>query len=218
MLEILFIGAIFGLPIFLFTLVLTKKNGKVYYAPLVTFIVAILVTAYGLFKVGGFEGMAYGILSVGILVVALVGVLLLPFISKRMTSNQLNKVDKAILVLSPLVLFAAIGWIISSNESYWIIDKGAIADTQFINSHYTVSTISEGSKQLHIQLDEKYVGKSIEVEKVKTVGNTEVTVKIVNGGEVDAMPYITIGLHAIVEPLKVQTTDGETISPHKENY
>ena len=80
-------------------------------------------------------------------------------------------------------------------------------------SYYNVTTISEGAKQLHIQLGEQYAGKAIEVEKVKNVGNTEVILKITDRADDTKEPYITIGLYEIVEPLQVRTTNNEIIHP-----
>ena len=80
-------------------------------------------------------------------------------------------------------------------------------------SYYDVTTISEGSKQLHIQLGEQYAGKVIEVEKVSKVGNTEVIIKITDRADDTKEPNIKIGLDEIVEPLQVRTTDNEIIYP-----
>lgn len=218
MFSIILFGVFFGFIIFLFTLIACKKNGKFYFAPLVTFLSAFLITVYGLFEIGGFEGMAYGFLGAGILSVAIVGTLSLPLFAKKLNNKQLNKVDKSILVSLPLVLFTAIGLILYTNEDYWVNDKGVIKEeNQTSDSFYTVTTISEGAKQLHIQLGKKYAGKEIEVKKVKTIGNTEVTLKIVDGRNRNTTPYITIGLDAIVEPLKVQTTEGDIISSNRGN-
>lgn len=213
MTQIIFYGFFFGLIIYVFTLIASKKNGQFYMAPLVTFIAALLITAYGLLKVGGFEGMAYGFLGVCFIIVAIVGVLILPFIAKKLNGKQLNKVDKSLLVILPIIFLATVGMIGYSEDGYWVIDKGAvIINNDQPESYYNVTTISEGAKQVHIQLGEKYAGKWIELQKVKKIGNTEVILKIVDEVDNNKQPFITIGLDEINEPLKIETTDGEEIN------
>ncbi|OXS66023.1 hypothetical protein B1B04_24630 [Lysinibacillus sp. KCTC 33748] len=209
---IVLVGFILGASIFLFTLIALKKTGKFYLAPIVTFLIAVLTVLYGLFKVGGFEGMGFGIIGVGILTAALGGTLILPFM-KGIKQSEFNKVDKSILLIVPVLIFAIIGWTITSNKGYWVNEEGVIEAGNDTSSYYEVSTISEGMKQIHIQLGEKYEGKRLEVKDVKTIGNTEITVKVVDRGNAnEGLPFIEIGLNKIVEPLVVQTTDGEIIN------
>ncbi|GAB0169978.1 YesK family protein [Lysinibacillus sp. CTST325] len=205
------VGFIIGACIFLFTLIAMKKTGKFYLAPIVTFLIAVFTVLYGMFKVGGFEGMGYGIIGVGILIAAIAGTLLLPF-TKGLKKSEFNKVDKSILFIVPVLIFAIIGWAITLDKGYWINEEGVIAAGNDTSSYYEVSTISEGMKQIHIQLGEKYEGKHLEVEDVKTIGTTEITVKVVDKGKKTRLPFIKIGLEKIVEPLVVQTTDGEIIN------
>lgn len=176
-----------------------------------TFLIAVFTVVYGLFKVGGFEGMGFGIIGVGILIAAMVGTLLLPF-TKGLKKSEFNKVDKSILFIVPVLIFAIIGWAITLDEGYWINEEGVIVAGNDTSSYYEVSTISEGMKQIHIQLGEKYKGKHLEIKDVKTLGNTEITVKVVDKEKATGLPFIKIGLEKIVEPLVVQTTDGEKIN------
>ncbi|KOS61343.1 MULTISPECIES: hypothetical protein [Lysinibacillus] len=208
---IVLVGFILGACIFLFTLIALKKTGKFYLAPIVTFLIAVLTVLYGLFKVGGFEGMGFGIIGVGILTAAIGGTSLLPFM-KGIKQSEFNKVDKSILFIVPVLIFAIIGWTITLDKGYWINEEGVIAAGNDTSSYYEVSTISEGMKQIHIQLGEKYEGKHLEVKDVKTLGNTEITVKVGDKGKETGLPFIKIGLEKIVEPLVVQTTDGEIIN------
>ena len=210
MLIIFLIGLFLGTIIFSFTLIVAKKAGKAYIAPVVTLFVALFVIMYSIFKIGGFEGMGYGFLGATILLVAIIGFISLPFLPKKI-SNELTKVEKTLLVILPIMFFITIGALVYSNKSYWIIDQGQIEASG--PSHYYVTTISEGSKQLHIQLGEEHAGKAIEVEKVKKLGNTEVILKITNRADDTKEPYIKLGLDEIVEPLQVRTTDNEIIHP-----
>lgn len=210
MLSIFFVGLFFGAILFSFTFIASKKTGKTYLAPVVTLFVALFVIVYSIFKIGGFEGMAYGLLGVAILGVAIIGLILLPFLSKKM-NNELTKIEKSLLVILPIVFFVTIGALVYTNKSYWIIEQGQLEASG--PSYYNVTTILEGNKQLHIQLGEQYAGKGIEIEKVKSVGNTEVIIKITDRADDTKEPYIKIGLYEIVEPLKVRTTNNEIIHP-----
>ncbi|MBY0099571.1 YesK-like family protein [Mesobacillus maritimus] len=209
------VGFFFGVIILLFTLILLKRSGKYYLAPIITVLAAVLVTIYGMFMIGGFEGMAYGILAVGIFLAGLGGVMVLPFLGK-VKKKPLNIFDRLGLVLLPLILFGTIGLNMYFDEGYWIIEEGAAPskeqnEEEELQSHYRISTISEGMKQVTLILGKEYRGKDIEVEKVSKWGSTEITVKMIESENKDEIPYIMIGLDEIKEPLKVQTTDGTVI-------
>lgn len=212
MVFLIMLGGIFlGSIIIMFTFIASKRNGKYYLAPMATFLFSIVVTAYGLIVIGGFEGMAYGFLAAGFLIVSIVGTLLLPILVRRQESQEFKKVDKIILVILPIIFFTTIWLVMYSDQGYWIIDQGETPYTENAEryeNYYRTSTISEGKKQVTLILGEKYLGKEIEVESVSKWGPTEITVKIVEGKDKDKTPYIIIGLDEIREPLKVQTTDG----------
>ncbi|MFS0780586.1 hypothetical protein [Bacillus sp. 1P06AnD] len=218
MLSLILFGLFFGFLIFLFTLIASKKNGAFYFAPLVTFLSSVLITAYGLFKIGGFEGMAYGFLGAGLLIVATVGVLLLPLITRKMNKRPLNRADKSILIISPFLFFVTIGLIFFLSEDYWVIDQGVkTVNAPSLDSYYTVSTISEGSKQISILFGEKYAGKKIKIKKVSKLGNTEIMLKVEDGNEKEKTPFLNIGIDSIVEPLEIRTADGDIIKPKNKN-
>ena len=208
MLSIFLLGLFLGTIIFSFTLIAAKKFDRVYFAPAVTLFVALFVIMYSIFKIGGFEGMAYGLLGTTILIVAMIGFVLLPIFSKKM-NDELTNVDKSLLIILPVVFFVTIGALLYTNKSYWVIAQGQLEAGG--PSYYNVTTISEGKKQLHIQLGEEYAGKAIEIEKVKHISNTEVSIKITDRADDTKEPYIKIRLDKIVEPLKVRTTNNEII-------
>ena len=210
MLIIFLIGIFLGTIIYTFTLIVAMKTGKAYIAPVVTLFVALFVIVYSIFKIGGFEGMGYGLIGVSILVVAIIGFIVLPLLPKKI-NHELNKIEKTLLVILPIIFFTTIGALVYTDKSYWIIDQGQIEISG--PSYYSVANILEGRKQLHIQLGGEYEGKAIEVEKVKKIGNTEVILKITDRADDTKKPYITIGLDEIVEPLEVRTTDNEIIHP-----
>lgn len=209
------IGVIFGSIIFMFTFIASKKNGAYYLAPIITFLSAVALTAYGLIVVGGFEGMGYGVLAFGFLLVSIGGSILLPFLIRRESSWQFRKKDKISLIILPCLFFVALGLLIYSDQGYWVIDQGvrAQAEEDGQESYYEVSTISEGRKQVELILGEEYAGKEIEVERVSKLGPTEITVNIVDVGDANKPPYIMIGIDEIRESLTVQTTDDIVFQP-----
>src|SRR5699024_6993526 len=137
----------------------SKKNGKYYLAPIITFLSAIAITAYGLIVVRGFEGMVYGFLAFGFLIASIAGTLLLPFFVRRKNSQQFKKKDKVGLVILPIIFFATIGLAIYSDDGYWIIEKGTtpyVQEEGRPESYYHISTISEGRKQVKLVLGKQY--------------------------------------------------------------
>lgn len=202
---IIIIGLFLGFTLFAFTFIASKQNGKYYLAPIVTFLMSIAITAYGLFFVGGFEGMAYGILAVGFLFSSIIGTLLLPLFTRKKSPRSLNRADKICLAILPILFFLTIGAIVYSDKGYWIIDQGV---TNGEVEGYKTSTGMEGTGIISLMLGEDYIGKNIEVKKVSRSGPTVITVKIIEGGEPTKSPYIKIGLDEIKEPLRIQTTEG----------
>ncbi|MEK5080275.1 hypothetical protein MKX73_15200 [Solibacillus sp. FSL W7-1436] len=208
---IMLVGLFLGVLFFSFVFIASKRSGKYYLAPVVTFLFSGLIVAYSLFLVGGFEGMGYLFLAGGFFIVSVFGTLLLPLLIRNKESQHLNKKDKISLVLLPVLFFAIIGLSIFSQEGYWIIEQASAAPVE--TERYRISTISEGSKAITLLLGEKYLGKKIEVESVSKWGSTEIILKFVDGGEDDKVPIVQIGLNEINGSLKVQTTDGEIFKP-----
>ncbi|WP_077604947.1 YesK family protein [Oceanobacillus sojae] len=206
--NILLMGIFFGIIVFLFTFIASKKSGKYYTAPIVTFLFSLAIVAYSVIIVGGFEGMGIGVLGVGFLIVSIAGTLLMPLLTKRNFARSFTRKDTWTLILLPILLFAVIGLSIYLEDNYWVIDDGETDIVEGEDSYYEVSTILEGRKQVSLKLGEEYAGKTVEVEKVSKWGATEVTVKIVDGESNGKTGYIHIGLDEITEPLTVQTTDG----------
>ncbi|KHF38128.1 hypothetical protein [Halalkalibacter okhensis] len=216
MISILLVGIILGILIFVFTFTATKRTGRFYLAPIVTFLIAFFIVLYGIVKMSGFEVMGFWFLAAGICIVAIIGTIALLFM-KGMKKSNFNKVDKSILVLIPVIIFSFIAFTLSSNHSYWIIDEGMIMSEEETPTYYQVSTISEGKKQIYVQLGEEFVGKVIKINDIKTLGNTEITLDIIEDGKQERLPFIRIGIDEVVEPLVIQTSDGQVIKPKEDN-
>lgn len=208
---IMLVGLFLGIIFFSFIFIVSKRSGKYYIAPVITFLFFGMIVAYSLFVVRGFEGIGYLFIAVGFFIVSIVGTLLLPLLIRRIESQHLNKRDKISLLLLPIIFFATIGITIYSEDGYWIIEQASAAPVE--TEGYRISTISEGSKEVTLLLGEKYLGKEIEVENVSKWGSTEIILKFVDGGDYDKVPFIQIGIKEINEPLKVQTTEGVIFEP-----
>lgn len=207
MLGGLFLGFIF----FMFTFIVSKRSGKYYLAPIITFLFSGIIVAYSVFVVGGFEGMGYLFVAAGFFTISVLGTLSLPFLIRRIESRHLNKRDKISLLVLPIIFFATIWIAIYSEDRYWIIEQASAAPVEI--EGYRISTISEGRKEVTLLLGEEYLGKEIEVENVSKRGPTEITLRFVDEGEENKVPFIQIGIKEINEPLKVQTTDGVIFEP-----
>ncbi|QKY71769.1 hypothetical protein Len3610_16925 [Lentibacillus sp. CBA3610] len=211
-------GMFLGCILFMFTFIASKRSGKYYLAPIITFLFSVVIVVYSLIVVGGFEGMGYLFLAAGFLIISIAGTLFLPFLIRRKASQQFKKRDKISLVMLPIIFFATIGLVIFSEQGYWIIDKGEhnYVRGEGIENYYRVSTISEGKKQVSLRVGEEYMGKEIEVENITKRGPTEITVKMVEGEDENKIPYIDIGVDEITEPVKVQTTNGVVFESAKD--
>ncbi|TYS18538.1 hypothetical protein FZC78_03085 [Rossellomorea vietnamensis] len=214
MFALIYLGVFWGILLFVFTYVLSKKYGKYFVPPLVTFFAAVLVTAYGFTYVPGFAGMAYGFIGLGFLITAIIGTISLRFLVGKGEKQRFVKRDLIMLFSLPLVFAASVGIIIITNENYRIIDEGSTkyveGDGRKYENYYRVTTVSEGTKQVTLTLGKEYLGKEIEVKRVSEKNNTEITVEIKEGEQDNHTPYIMIGIDEIKEPLIVQTTEGVT--------
>ena len=144
---IILIGMFLGFIIFTFTFIVSKKNSKYYLAPIITFLMAIGITAYGIFFIGGFEGMGYGLVAIGFLSISIIGTLLLPLFIQKKSSQQFKKGDKIWLFILPIMFFLTIGLVIYSDKGYWIIEQG---ETSGEKEGYIISTIMEGRKEVFL--------------------------------------------------------------------
>jgi hypothetical protein len=214
MFALILIGVFWGLLLFTFTYTLSKKFAVYFIPPLINFLAAFIVTAYGFVYIQRFEGMAYGFLGLGFLITAILGTISLRCLAGRGERKSLVKRDKFTLIAMPIIFITSLLILIYSSDNYWIIDEGSTkfvqGDNREYENYYRVTTISEGSKQVTLTLGEDYVGKDIDVEKVRQKDRTEIIVHIGDGENLNETPYIMIGIDEIKEPLSVKTTEGVT--------
>ncbi|SDM42058.1 YesK family protein [Sediminibacillus halophilus] len=209
---ILAYGLFLGLLVFGFFFILSKFKKQFYLAPLLTFITALIIVLYSFYIVRGFEGMGYVFLAIGVFLISVLGTMAMPLLTK---SSKLTKVtiwDKIGLVVLPVIFFTTIFVVNGKDDDYWIIDEGHTAVNDNTYSHYRVSTISEGNKQIYLILGEEYIGKKMEVQEVNQNESTEVVLDVVEDeSNPNKSPFIYIGLDEIKEPLTVRTMEGEEI-------
>ncbi|AKG03403.1 hypothetical protein AAV35_000465 [Salimicrobium jeotgali] len=211
MYSIMASGLFFGLLVFSFFFIISKFKKQYYLAPLLTFITALTIVLYSLFFVRGFEGMGYVFLAGGIFLISVLGTVALPLLIKSSKLTKVSIGDKIGLFVLPVVFITTI-FVVTPNdgEDYWINDQGHMRVQEGTYNHYSVSTISEGNKEIFLRLSKEYIGKKIEVEKINQNENTEVVVNIVEDENNPAKsPFIYIGLDEINEPLTVRTTEGK---------
>ncbi|WP_053217757.1 hypothetical protein [Virgibacillus senegalensis] len=212
MFAILAVGLFLGLLVFGFFFILSKFIGKYYLAPLLTFITALSIVCYSFFFVRGFDGMGYVFLAGGILLIGVVGTMALPSLTKSSKLTKVSIWDKIGLFVLPVILLTTIFVVNIQDDDYWIIDEGHAVANDETYSHYRVSTISEGNKQIYVILGEEYIGTKMEVEEIDHNESTDVVLSVVEDeSNPNKSPYIYIGLDEIKEPLTVRTIEGEEI-------
>ncbi|MBT2218659.1 YesK-like family protein [Virgibacillus dakarensis] len=203
-------GLFLGFLVFGFFFILSKFKEQYYLAPLLTFITALIIGFYSFFFVRGFEGMGYVFLAGGIFLISVLGTMALPLLTKSSKLTKVSIWDKIGLFVLPVLFFTTIFVVNVKDDDYWIIDKGHTVVNDDTYTHYRVSTISEGNKEIYLKLGEEYIGKKIEVEEINQNESTEVVLNVVEDeNNPNKSPFIYIGLDEIKEPLAVRTTEGK---------
>ena len=204
------IGLIIGLGIYALTFLFQKEmeNKK---KVLVIFIIGILFLFGSLTMIGGFEGMPYGLLSLGILTVS---ILLALF------GNNIN--GRRFVYLFIILFVAGYTSVVNLNKvDYWIVKKShyqAIDDvglyTQQLQKDPTIQgyetfAISEGNKGVVLSLGEQMAGNSIEVLDVIERGKTtEIKIRTFYNQSIEPNPVIMIGLNRLQPEVIIIDTDG----------
>ena len=179
---------------------------------LIVGIIGILSVAASITVIGGFEGMPFGVLSLGILTIAI----LLAFFGK----STLWKKAVYTFVLLFVVLYSAVMFI--TQVDYWVVKKDNTSDYSDLGSYihqvqidptirgYKTFTLSEGNKGIVLSLGEEMSGNNIEVLDVEEQRGYTTIVKIRTSYNQsnEKNPYITIGLNRAQDEIIVIDTDG----------
>ena len=203
-------GLIIGLGIYALTFLFQKEmeNKK---KVLVIFIIGILFLFGSLTIFGGFEGMPYGLLSLGILTVSI----LLALFGNNIKGRR--------FVYLFIILFVAVYTsVVNLNKvDYWIVKKNHYQSIDDVNLYsqqlqkdptirgYETFEISEGNKGVVLSLGEQMVGNSIEVLDVIERGKTtEIKIRTFYNQSIEPNPVIMIGLNRLQPEIIIIDTEG----------
>lgn len=179
---------------------------------LIVGIIGVLSVAASITVIGGFEGMPFGVLSLGILTIAI----LLVFFGK----SSLWKKTVYTFVLLFIVLYSAVMFI--TQVDYWVVKKDNTSNSSDLGSYihqvqidptirgYKAFTLSEGYKGIVLSLGEEMSGNTIEVLDVEEQRGYTTIIKIRTfyNQSNEKNPYITIGLNRAQDEIIVIDTDG----------
>lgn len=204
------IGMSIGLGFFALTY-LFSKTLKTWYRSLVVFIIGVLFLLGSIIIVGGFEGMGYGVISLGILSIA---VLLLIFPTSLLWKKSIYTV-----VILAILSNVAFGYLNKLN--YWVVKKSDYSYVNSVDSYikkiqnepsiqgYKIFTILEGNQGVVLSLGEKMFGNNIEVLDVEESGNTtHIKIRTFQNKSIEKNPVIVIGVERLQPEILITDTDG----------
>ncbi|MGG4469502.1 hypothetical protein ABER68_15825 [Paenibacillus alvei] len=207
--TLLLIGFIIGIIIYLVTYVYGKgiPNVKRSLSVLCGGIILLLVS---ILLIGGFEGMPFGIVSIGVISMAIIF-----FIVGK---SSFWKKTFCLIVLLYAVVFSAYTYFDKVN--YWVVDKGNV-ESQGLLTHlhniegnpsirgYKMFNILEGSKGIFLTLGEQMRGNTIELLDVENSnGRTEIKIRTNYNNSLEKNPFIVIGIDKIESEILITDTDG----------
>jgi len=203
-------GSLIGLVVYALTYLFTRDigNGK---RSLIVVIVGGICLIGSLTVIGGFEGMPFGVLSLGILTTSIV----LALFGK----SPLGKKLVYTIVILFIVSYSTFMYI--DKVDYWIVKKAHYSSGNDLSLYteqlqtdttvrgYKTFTISEGSKAVILSLGEKMAGNNIEVLGVEEQGKTTVIkIRTFYNQSVEKNPVIAIGLDRVQPEIIIMDTDG----------
>lgn len=107
------IGLILGFLLFSFVYILTKRSEKRYIASVITALAGIFIIAASILLIGGFEGMGFGIIGIGFVVIAIAGLFVFLFKPvNQFSAHQLSVKDKRNLMGIPVVFVLVVAFTI----------------------------------------------------------------------------------------------------------
>lgn len=211
MFSILFlIGLLIGSVSYVITYIYGKEISNVKRSIAVT-VVGVISLIVSMVVIGGFEGMPFGVMSAGIILMAIVFFLIGKIVFLRKT------------VILGVVVYALIyaAYIDYNQVNYWIDDKTVQDQDGNILAHlhnietdtsikgFKVFTVMEGQKEIALSLGEKMAGNRIEVTDVENKeGQTEVHIRTTYNQSEEKNPYILVGLDNEESEIVVIDTDG----------
>jgi hypothetical protein len=202
------IGLLIGLGCYSITYLFAKDTDNSRRV-LVVFILGAICLLGSLTIIGGFEGMPYGVLSLGIITVSI----LMAFLGK----NLIWKKSVYTVIILFVVLFVSFDSL--NKVDYWVGKKRNYGDdvylyTQHIQKDTTIRgyntfTISEGNKGIVLSLGNKMADNNIEVLDVKEQGSTTVIkIRTFYNQSTEKNPWIMIGFNRLKSNIVIMDTDG----------
>jgi hypothetical protein len=204
------IGLLTGLGTYALTFLFSKniENKK---RVLILIIVGFLTLLGSIFLIGGFEGMPYGVLGVGILSTS--------FLFSFFGKSSLWKKSVYTCVLLFVVLYFGFTYI--NKVDYWVIKKSSYSSGDAISLYeervqndlsitgYKVFTILEGNKGIVLSLGGKMKGNDIEVLDVEEQGHTTlIKIRSYYNQSDEKNPVIGIGLNRVQSEIVIMDTNG----------
>ncbi len=203
-----FIGLLIGLACYSITYLYTKTISHTKRAGIVAIIGAVCLIG-SIFVIGGFEGMPFGVFSIGIFTVSILFVFL----------GWSSILVKTVYIVIILVFVTMISVDYLNKVDYTVIKKRdfegeIITYAENLQNNPTVRgyktfTISEGDPGIVLSLGNQMAGNNIEVLDVKEDGGTTIIqIRTFYNQSSDKNPYIMIGFNRLKPDIIIMDTDG----------
>ncbi|MDM5451076.1 YesK family protein [Peribacillus simplex] len=177
---------------------------------LLLFSLGILILVFSLFVIGGFEGMPYGVLSLGVLTLAVLYFFL----------NRYSLGRKILFIGVPLIIALHILFVFINQVDYRVVDKERLTDDEtgnYIEKIEKDTSIvgykkfkgGEGEDFLLISMGGERKGNTIEVLEVNEDSEkTIIRIRTSYNKNPEPNPYIAVALTRIKSKVVILDTDG----------
>lgn len=178
---------------------------------LLLFSVGILILVFSLFVIGGFEGMPFGVLSLGVLTLAVIYFFL----------NRYSLGRKILFIGVPLIITLHILYVFINQVDYRVVDKERLTADDEIGNYIgkiekDTSIVGfkkfkgdEGEDFLLISMGGSRKGNTIEVLEVNEDSEkTIIRIRMYYNKNPELNPYIAIALTRIKSKVVILDTDG----------
>jgi hypothetical protein len=205
-----FIGLLLGLLVYGLTYLFVKEmDNKL--RVIVVAIVGLFILIGSITIIGGFAGMPFGVLSLGVFTISIV--------MASLGRNLLWKKSVCTVVILFIVLYSAFGYL--NKVDYWVVKKTHYDSDYEISSYlektqkntdiqgYKTFTIMEGNKGIVLALGGEMAGNNIEVLDVKEYGyTTEIKIRTFYNQSSEKNPTIMLGLNRLQPEIIIMDTNG----------
>lgn len=207
--TLVLIGLIIGIIIYSLTYVYGKSIANIKRSMIVLG-GGILLLLTSVIIIGGFAGMPFGIISIGVIFMAIIF-----FIVGK---NVFWKKTACFLVLLYAVVFSAFTYF--TKIDYWVVDKVSVEGQGLLPYLHNIEgdtsirgfklfNILEGSKGIFLTLGEDMSGNTIELVDVENNnGRTEIKIRTNYNNSPEKNPYIVIGVNKVEPEILITDTDG----------